>query len=539
MNENAIKITIPTRMRWRPGQFVYLRIPSILFLQNHPFTISSLCSDDFASDYGEDYRDCVIVFRPFSGFTKRVLEEALDNLPQPYVRPKTYRAFLEGPYGGMTRELPAFDTVIMFAGGSGITAVVSQLLDLVKRMRDGKAVTRKVIVIWALKDLGALEWFKEELRICVESAPLGSVTCSFYVTGNGRPDIRQQNSIPDVHSLDCHHHVTSRQPRPLSTEMHDKFSDLVNGIAEKRFSALIQDEAMHDPARERILRAEERDVITSLRLPDHHRSPPPVYLPRAEVDPIQSDGRTIKYRSPEKLEKDHKHRYGNTYGMIEPDIPLHDLEASTELLALRYPPPTRKPPKIQTQFTHQPTSLSSSTLASDSTAYTATTQSSSVELIELCTPPKAKAAHATFRTPLSLHIPKGRSSTNMPSHNDSPPSRSVTYSQTRPAVSSPSPQLKPRANTTATRSTQQQHALSPAPYTIYHERPNLSGLLHDLTNDTLPTSQNILGRRTCIFVCGPPSMRLDVAGAVAALQTAVWRNDAVDEVFLWTENYNV
>ncbi|KAI7588818.1 putative FRE ferric reductase-like transmembrane component, partial [Hortaea werneckii] len=140
--ENAMKITIPTQVRWRPGH------------------------DDFPSAYGEDYRDMVIVFRPFGGFTKRVLESALEHGPW-----HTYRAFIDGPYGGMRRRVDSFDHVVMFAGGSGITALVSQLLDLIKRMRDGKAVTKTVHVVWAMKRPETLEWFKEELRICKEFAP--------------------------------------------------------------------------------------------------------------------------------------------------------------------------------------------------------------------------------------------------------------------------------------------------------------------------------------------------------------------------------
>merc|ERR1712000_256483 len=132
------------------GQFVYLRMPGISFFDNHPFTISSLCSDDFPSQYGEQYRDCTIVFKPYGGFTRRVLA--------------------------------AFDTCILIAGGSGITALMSQLLNLIKRMRDGKAITRKIVVVWAIKRLEAMDWFREELRICRESAPPESVTCKIFVT---------------------------------------------------------------------------------------------------------------------------------------------------------------------------------------------------------------------------------------------------------------------------------------------------------------------------------------------------------------------
>ncbi|KAL8868012.1 MAG: hypothetical protein Q9174_005274, partial [Haloplaca sp. 1 TL-2023] len=179
--ENAVKVTVPTQVRWRPGQYVYLRMPGISVFENHPFTIASLCSDDFPSDYGEQYRDMTLVFRPFGGFTRKVLNAAIDNGPM-----HTYRAFIDGPYGGMQRELASFDTVILFAGGSGITAIFSHLLDLIKKMRDSKAVTKQVHVVWALKRPETMEWFKEELKICRDFAPPESVHCQFYITAAKR-----------------------------------------------------------------------------------------------------------------------------------------------------------------------------------------------------------------------------------------------------------------------------------------------------------------------------------------------------------------
>ena len=47
------------------------------------------------------------------------------------------------------------------------------------------------------------------------------------------------------------------------------------------------------------------------------------------------------------------------------------------------------------------------------------------------------------------------------------------------------------------------------------------------------------GRRTCIFVCGPPSMRVDVTATVAQLQREVWLDPHKDEIALHTENYAI
>ena len=254
MPENAIKVTIPTQMKWRPGQYVYLRMPGISVFENHPFTIASLCSDDFPSEYGEGYRDMVLVFRPFGGFTNKVYRSALEHGPW-----HTYRAFVDGPYGGMQRRIEAFDDVVLIAGGSGITAIVSQLLSLIKKMRDGKAVTRNVHVIWALKRPETMEWFKEDLRICSEYAPPDSVQCQFYITAAKRMATGQI--------------VSAKTPtRPVSLYFHDKVNDAFQNIADhrlsgagsKRHSALIRDEAQGDPEREKELRRENEDSITAL-----------------------------------------------------------------------------------------------------------------------------------------------------------------------------------------------------------------------------------------------------------------------------------
>lgn len=230
--ENAVKVTIPTQMRWRPGQYVYLRMPGISPFENHPFTIASLCSDDFPSSYGPEYRDMALVFRPFGGFTRKVLETARRKGPF-----KIYRAFLDGPYGGMQRELAAFNDVVFFAGGSGITAIASQLLNLIKKMRDGKAVTKNVHVIWALKRPETMEWFKEELRICREFAPPNSVHCQFFLTG-----VEKSRAAAVVNEA----------------------NEILQGVSGKRTSAWIREEAAGDQEREKELRRENEDAITEL-----------------------------------------------------------------------------------------------------------------------------------------------------------------------------------------------------------------------------------------------------------------------------------
>ena len=241
--ENAVKVTIPTQKKWKPGQYVYLRMPGVALFDNHPFTIASLCSEDFPSEYGDQYRDMMLIFRPFGGFTRKLYDTALKKGPT-----KTYRAFIDGPYGGVHRQLSSFDQVVFFAGGSGITAIASQLLDLVKRMRDGKATTTHVHVIWAMKRPELMEWFKEELRICRECAPPGSFQCHFYITAAKR--------------YDAFNPLEEKKEMPLGG-LRDKINNALQGVASKRNSALVADDNN---------RREAEDAITAL--PQAYLAPP-------------------------------------------------------------------------------------------------------------------------------------------------------------------------------------------------------------------------------------------------------------------------
>jgi len=361
---NAIKVTVATQMRWKPGQYVYLRMPGISPLGRHPFTIASLCSDDFSSEYGEEYRDLTLVFRPFGGFTRKVYLKAFEHGPY-----KTWTAYLEGPYGGMRREMAAFDDVIFFAGGSGITAIASQLLSLIKKMREGKAVTKRVRVVWALRSPEAIEWFREELRICREHAPPNTVHCHFFLTGP------RQEPQPD--------------DQPSNDLVQEKIYNMLQGM-DKRNSAYIRAEAAGNLEREKELRRENEDAITS--------------LPRIYTSPVASSSR---------------------------------------------------------QFNTAPF-----------------TQSDPVN------------------SPYDSRVPG----------TPSPPQKSVPRFAALP--------LQRRDG-----------------WRIDYIRPDIPRMLAEYAQT--------FGRRACVFVCGPPSMRIEVTKTVAQLQQQVMMDSSKDEIFLHAENYNI
>jgi predicted ferric reductase len=524
MAENAIKVTIPTQMTWKPGQYVYLRMPGISIFENHPFTISSLCSEDFPSEYGDLYRDCILVFRPFGGFTRKVLNTAIERGPF-----KTYRAYLDGPYGGMQRELAAFDTVILFAGGSGITAIVSQLLNLIKRMRDGKAVTKKIEVVWSLKRLEAMDWFREELRICREYAPPDSVTCQFFVTAAKRQE------RPGM---------SERAPRPISAVFHDKLDGFVAGIAEKRNSALIRDEAQGDAERERELRAEEEDAITSLPRQKHLQ--PRVFPPQPQTSFPPPPKQASRENSLKKLEGRDKRQsmqstmsspmdvHSATRRYLSPSSAVSDKSRE-----FHFPPPS--PGQNSPQFHFAP--------PSPTNRYNP----------QNFPPPPPGPPPQAYR-PASYVSVDPHAQSYQPFEFPAPPTQSAPDQPSNPApahlraksadlhVQIPSTQATNTFNfgfpTTPTEFQKNLMrfafvgANKKEGWSTEYGRPNLGYMLKEMASGGAD-GRGIFGRRTCVFVCGPPSMRIDIANTVARLQAEIWGDDSKDEIFLHTENYAI
>lgn len=168
----ATKVSVPNPpFTWRPGQHAFVSCHSLVPLQSHPFTISSLPTDGALE----------FVIRSRSGGTKKLFSHASGALPAMKVSCKSL--IVDGPYGRV-RELEQFDSVFLLAGGAGATFVVPLLRDLVRLRRDFRPmVTRKVRLVWVVKSRGQISWFARELAEAVEQSPADlSLEVSVYVT---------------------------------------------------------------------------------------------------------------------------------------------------------------------------------------------------------------------------------------------------------------------------------------------------------------------------------------------------------------------
>ena len=526
--ENAVKITIPTQVKWSPGQYVYLRMPGISAFENHPFTIASLCSNDFPSEYGEHYRDMILVFRPFSGFTKKVLDKALEKGPW-----HSYRAFLDGPYGGMTRDMASFDHVVLVAGGSGITATISHLLDLIKRMRDGKATTRQVQIIWAIKRPETLEWFKEELRICREFAPPDTVACRFYITAAKR--------LPATGQL-----VSASTPsRVLSGFFHDRVNGTFQDIANKRqshlselsagtrHSALIREEAAGDPEKETELRREREDGITAL--PHAQIVAPPGSATISQHSSPEVEGQsTFATPAPVRSADQQRRRAAR-----ERNLSL-DIQA-----AARAAPGAVLSPGSSS--TYQPTSGQPLTAASGTTE-----SREGGREVDSSGPGTFDFGFPSTPTEFQKNLMRfaflpGTADFAIPGRS---PHFTPTGGQGEASTAGEADDVGEGTAAAATPARGGYSRMFPRNrrrdgWTTEYGRPDVKFMLRRMGKD-------FVGKRACVFVCGPPGMRRDVQSVVAEMQGDVLRgklgrrrysgdsgSEKVEEVFLHTENYSI
>ncbi|MCJ1289248.1 hypothetical protein MMC34_000780 [Xylographa carneopallida] len=164
---DAIRVTIKMARPWnyQPGQYMFLTLPSIGLWTSHPF--SAAWSDteerlDSEKGLAMNRQDVLAlqhttisaVIRRRDGFTNALYkraEKAQGRL--------TMTALVEGPYGGL-HSLRSYGSVLIFAGGVGITHQVGYIRDLVAGFANGTVAARRVTLVWIIQSPEHLEWIR-------------------------------------------------------------------------------------------------------------------------------------------------------------------------------------------------------------------------------------------------------------------------------------------------------------------------------------------------------------------------------------------
>ena len=185
----ACRVTFDLARPWTftPGAHVHAYFPSLGLWSSHPFSVAwaetrprtapleiemeklpvtkhqsiigqpkplvtTIERDGDGSRKG-DVTSVSIIIRARSGLTRKLLNRASAS-PNGRI---TISGAIEGPYGGH-ESLSSFGTVVLFAGGVGITHCIGYVHYLLDQYNAGTCSTRKILLVWSVPNTESLEW---------------------------------------------------------------------------------------------------------------------------------------------------------------------------------------------------------------------------------------------------------------------------------------------------------------------------------------------------------------------------------------------
>lgn len=142
--------------RMQPGQYIFLKCPSVSHVQWHPFTLTSAPEQDHFS----------VHIRLVGDWTKslaNVLGADSDTAIDPSNLP---RVAVDGPFGTASVDIFKYQVAVCVGAGIGITPFASILRSIwLKSLNHTDNIKlRKVYFFWICPDTNAFEWFTELLE---------------------------------------------------------------------------------------------------------------------------------------------------------------------------------------------------------------------------------------------------------------------------------------------------------------------------------------------------------------------------------------
>lgn len=142
---------------YHPGQFFFVNIPEISLNEWHPFTASAVLDTGiifYIKRMGLKRRGTQTP--TWSARLAELAMRGLDTFP---------KMRLSGPLGHT--DFSKYDSLLLFAGGIGITPMISIFTDLLLRHRTGRGTgrVRSVVLIWMSRSVGEFLLFEEIISL--------------------------------------------------------------------------------------------------------------------------------------------------------------------------------------------------------------------------------------------------------------------------------------------------------------------------------------------------------------------------------------
>ncbi|KAL4964857.1 ferric reductase family protein [Aspergillus stella-maris] len=181
-NVARVNVALVRGQKFREEQYMYLCIPTMGLWTTHPFSVAWVssagehreltekeeteCSNSSnhslakPDDLEDDRQIVSFLIKEKEGFTKKLLKKAAD-WAKDYVDTKV--ALVEGPFGGI-RFLDSYGTVVLVAGGIGITHPMFSLRQCVEKFQKGATAVRRIRLVWVVRSEDAFIWVEPWMK---------------------------------------------------------------------------------------------------------------------------------------------------------------------------------------------------------------------------------------------------------------------------------------------------------------------------------------------------------------------------------------
>jgi predicted ferric reductase/Ca2+-binding EF-hand superfamily protein len=199
-----LQIARPAGFDYRPGDYMFIKVPVISRFEWHPFTISS----------GPEDQDFVSVHVRNSGNWTGALYEYFKRIRTEGREVET-SIHLDGPYGAPSSQSADSKIAILIGAGIGVTPCASILQSILHQHQAKKGrggALQRVHFFWLNRDQQSFEWFEELLRQLEIEDFDDFLDINIFLTG-AKPDMKSR-------TLDI-----------AMDMLHDRFKvDLVTGL---------------------------------------------------------------------------------------------------------------------------------------------------------------------------------------------------------------------------------------------------------------------------------------------------------------------
>ncbi|PWY75102.1 ferric-chelate reductase [Aspergillus heteromorphus CBS 117.55] len=172
-----VNVSLARPWSFKPGQYMYLYLPSLGLWTSHPFSVAWTAADPdvitekrTSSDSinrilgGPQQTTMSFLIKRRDGFTSRLLQKVCRAEERRF----SATALAEGPfvvpyihfYGYFCglHPLTSYGSVLLIAGGIGITHPMSYLHEFVNGFASGTMAVRRVTLVWVVRSLDHLSW---------------------------------------------------------------------------------------------------------------------------------------------------------------------------------------------------------------------------------------------------------------------------------------------------------------------------------------------------------------------------------------------